>query len=524
MPLVGESSSRGDSAWAEGEQLADIKRRLPLNPLKWAFISAWGQRGIASLVTLVLAAIVGPHSYGVIAMAMIYIVFLQLCVDQGISTALIQREELEEGDLDSAFWMNIAWCVVLTGISLALSGWWSRVNHVPELQNVINVLSLTIVVQGLTIVQRSVLQRDLRFKKLALRTNVAVTVGGIAGLTVAFTGGGVWALVVQQVVSSCTSVVLLWSISDWTPRFRFSPARARALLGFSIYVFLGNLANFITQRTDALLIGLFFGPLAVGVYRLADRLVEMAVTFGSRPTQVFSLSYFSRLQSDPEALRQGVRSCLRLTALMTVPAMFALAASSKYVIAAFGPKWHAAANVLLLLSLVGVAKALVLFTGPLLFAIGKPHFRTVMVWVFAALSTAAFIAVGVALRGKGVGDQVLGMAASRTLLFIVLFTPVNLIVLSRLTGLSIRSLCASLVPSTAAGAVGALGVIGLKAGGLLDALPAVAALAAAATTASVLALSTLMIVDRRVFEVASSSWGAIQRRVASVGGLAGGSA
>jgi O-antigen/teichoic acid export membrane protein len=497
---------------------------MPLNPLKWAFISAWGQRGIASLVTLVLAAIVGPHSYGVVAMATIYIVFLQLCLDQGISTALIQREVLEEGDLDSAFWLNMAWCAVLTTVSVALSGWWAGLNHTPELQGVINVLSLTIVVQGLTIVQRSVLQRDLRFKKLALRTNLANAIGGVAGLAIAFTGGGVWALVAQQVVTSCTSVVLLWSISDWKPRFRFSIERVRKLLGFSSYVFLGNLANFITQRTDALLIGLFFGPVAVGLYRLADRLVEMAVTFGSRPTQVFSLSYFARLQADPEALRRGVRSCMRLTALMTVPVMLALAASSKYVIGIFGPKWEEATNVLLLLSLVGLAKALILFTGPLLFAVGKPHFRTIMVWVFAAVSTASFVAVGLALRGKDVGDQVVGMAASRALLFIVIFTPVNLLLITHITGLSVRRQTASLVPSTVAGVVGALGVVGLQMAGVLDAVPPVIAVLVAGATAGILALGTLMIIDRRVFELALTSWNAIQRRVASVAGLAGGSA
>jgi O-antigen/teichoic acid export membrane protein len=204
--------------------------------------------------------------------------------------------------------------------------------------------------------------------------------------------------------------------------------------------------------------------------------------------------------------------------------MFGLAACSKYVMAAFGPKWEAAANALLLLSLVGIAKALILFTGPLLFAVGKPHFRTVMVWALAAVSAATFVAVGLALRGEAVGDQVLGMSASRALLFIAVFTPVNLLLVSRITGLSVRSLFRSLVSPTLAGAAGAVGVVGLNKSGLLEALPAGAALAIAAVTAAVLALSTLMLVDRRVHEIASASWGAIQRRVASVGGLAGGSA
>jgi O-antigen/teichoic acid export membrane protein len=204
--------------------------------------------------------------------------------------------------------------------------------------------------------------------------------------------------------------------------------------------------------------------------------------------------------------------------------MLALASSSKYVIGIFGPKWQDATKVLLLLSLVGLAKALILFTGPLLFAVGKPHFRTVMVWVFAVVSSVSFVAVGLALRQKGTEEQVVGMAASRTLLFIVIFTPVNLLLIKHITGLSLRRQTASLIPSTFAGLVGALGVVGLQQAGLLDRLPPAIAVLAAAATAGVLALGTLMIIDRRVLEIASASWGAIQRRVASVAGLAGGSA
>ena len=233
----------------------------------------------------------------------------------GLATALVQRADTEPEHWDSAFWLNVVWCLLLTGVGIATSGLWANLNGEPELKPVVQVLSLLVIAEGLHMVQEAVLQRELRFKRLAIRSNVAAVLGGVTGLVLALNGAGVWALVAQQLVIEFSSVVLIWALSDWRPRLRFSMRHARELLPFSSGVFLSNLGGFLGQRADALLMGIFFGPVAVGIYRLADRFVEVLLEATLRPIGLVSCrcSRASRGTARGSASRStpgcGPRSC-----------------------------------------------------------------------------------------------------------------------------------------------------------------------------------------------------------------------
>ena len=333
------------------------------------------------------------------------------------------------------------------------------------------------------------------FKSLAIRANVAALTGGAVGIALAVDGFGVWALVAQQLTAAAVSLVLYWSLGRWVPRLRFSRAHSRELLGFSVNVFVANMGGFLNRRADALLMGLFFGPVVVGIYRLADRLVDVLLELTMRPVGAVSLPHFSRLQTDPEALRQGVRSCMRVAVLATVPAMLILAACSDYILAVFGPEWTVGGAALKLLAVVGIAKALVFFSGPLLFALGKPGFRAVMLWVLAAASAATVVFVAIPLESQPAGDQLLGMAASRAVLFLLVVIPVNLVIISRLTGLSAKELLRGTPAPLVAGLVAVGAVAGLQALGLLGDVPAVAALIITLGVATVITVGGLMLLD-----------------------------
>ena len=201
------------------------------------------------------------------------------------------------------------------------------------------------------------------------------------GIALAVAGFGVWALVAQQLTASSVSVVVYWSLGRWVPRLRFSRAHSRELLGFSVNVFVANMGGFLNRRADALLMGLFFGPAVVGIYRLADRLVDVLLELTMRPVGAVSLPHFSRLQADPEALRQGVRSMHAGCRARHGSRHAHPRGCGDYILAVFGPEWTVGGAALKLLAVVGIAKALVFFSGPLLLALGKPGFRAVMLWV-----------------------------------------------------------------------------------------------------------------------------------------------
>jgi PST family polysaccharide transporter len=454
-----------------------------------------GQRGLATAFTFVLAAILGPEEFGLVAMGLAFVTLIQVVLEQGISTAIVQRERMDDRYADVAFWLNLAWCLVLASAGAGAAGWWAAANDTPELRNVILALSGLLLIWGLMIVPMSLLQRDSRFKELAAVWNVAALAGGVTGVALALAGAGVWSFVAQQIVMEGVAVAAMLVVVRWRPRFRFSRAHARELLGFSSSVFVANLGGFVNRRADTLLMGLFFGPLAVGLYRLADRIVDLVLEFTMRPIGVIALPHFSRLQSEPEALREGVEKCLRLTLLAAVPTLAVVAASSDFVLGLFGDEWASAASVLPLLCVVGVVKGLVFFTGPLLFAVAKPLLRAAVLWVLGALSAVTVVVVGAALTNDSTDDQILGMGLSRAALFVVAILPLNVAILRRYGGLRFEPLARAL-PGPAGAAVAAAAVgLALDASNLLDGMAAVPAAVVGIGAAAVAAVATLVALE-----------------------------
>jgi len=436
--------------------------------LLWALAMMGGQQGLAALVTFVLAGLLGPEAFGLVAMASIYVAFVQLFLEQGLGPAIIQRPELEDRHLDAAFWMVMALGAVLLTVSLAFSEWWAGVNAVPELARVIRWLSLQIPLFALTVVQIALLRRRMDFKVLALRSNVSVASGGVAGLSLAFAGYGVWALVAQHLVQNAVGAVLLWAVSDWRPRLRFERQAARDLLGFSSGAFLGRIGIFVGDRADALLIGLFFGPTAVGLYRLADRLMRLFVDLSTRVLQQVALPEFSRLQAERERLLRSLQNLLRTSASTAIPPLVVVAASSAQLTAFLGERWEPAATTLSILCGVGIVRALTVVTGPIMRALGRPHAHAAFVWSHALPSALTFWAVAVWIGEAAPADQAAGIAISRSVLYVALFLPINVWIVRSFTGLRFARLAGAAGPAFAGALVG--GVMAWAAG--LPAWPA----------------------------------------------------
>jgi teichuronic acid exporter len=455
----------------------------------------WGQRGIATAFTFVLAAMLGTHDFGLVAMGLAYVALIQVVLEQGISTAIIQRDKLDDDHVHSAFWLNLAWCLLLAGVSVALSDWWAGANDAPELGNVIVALSGLLVIWGLMIVPKSLLERETRFRELAACWNVGALAGGLCGLALALKGAGVWAFVAQQLVMDGVALVAVVAATRWVPRLRFSRSHARQLLGFSSSVFLANLGGFVNRRADTLLLGLFFAPTTVGLYRMADRIVDLVLEFTARPVLVIALPHFSRFQNDPHALRASVERCVRVTLMITVPALLLVAATSDFLLALLGDEWVAAAEALALLCVVGIVKGLSTPLGPLLFATAKPLLRAAMLWALGALSAMTVVVVGLALEGAAADDQLLGMAASRALLFLLAILPINFAILVRFGGIHLRALLPSARAPLASGAAAFAVVATVNALGLVEGLSPLPAAVLACVPAAAAALAALVLLD-----------------------------
>lgn len=420
--------------------------------MKWAYLGNWADKAFAALITFVLAGILGPHDFGLVSIAAVYIGFLQLFLDQGLATALIQRKNVEQEHLDSVFWLNIGLSAVLILISLMLGRYWAAFNHAPEAAVIIPVLSISILFEALAIVQISQLKRNMDFRSLTIRSNASVLLSGIAGISLALAGFGVWSLVGQQLVRDVTAFVLLWKMSDWRPRFKFSWPHLRDLLGFSGPNFVAQLGIFCDGQAAMIALGILFGPTAVGFYRLAERVTSAVISVTMSATQAVSLPEFARNQDNPEGLRQAALTCIRLASTVTMPALAGLAVVSGPLMATVGSKWQPAANVLSILSVVGILVIFTFFTGPLLQALGRTRALAGLEWGRTVVGLACLIVAGLLIRNTPDTWQVMGIAFARLATAVLFTTPFFLYLFLRLCRLTIgdffRSVASSSIAST----------------------------------------------------------------------------
>jgi PST family polysaccharide transporter len=423
-----------------------------LNALKWAYTGNWGDRAFSSLFTFILAIMLGPADFGLVSIGLIYLSLMQMFLDQGLVAALIQRKVLKQEHCDAVFWMNMVLSLLLVALTLLVSGWWGRMNHAPNLSHLLSVMSISIPLEGLSIVQSALLRRNMDFKTLAIRSNVSVLVGGVAGIAMAVAGFGAWSLVGQQLARDSSALILLWKLGNWRPRLEFSWMHLRELMGFSVHNFIAQSGIFADMQAGSVLLGLLFGPVAVGLYRLADRIMNSVVVMATSSIQAVSLPEFSRVQDQPEELRTTALSCIRLSATVTVPVLAGMAVMSGPLMATLGAKWVPATDVLKVLSILGMSLVLSYFTGPLLQALGRTKQLALLEWARTLLGIGFLVATAVMVRNANVSWQVTGIALARFVPTVFLVTPVFVYILMRVCKLTGRDLVSATLPSVSSAA------------------------------------------------------------------------
>ena len=434
--------------------------------VRWSYVMDGGNQAVTAGITLVLARILGPVEFGVMAMAIAYLAFVELLVKQGMGSAIIQRKDLEPRHLHSAFWMIIAAAAAMTAISAFTSDWWAQLNRTPLLQPVILALSPVIVLHAISVVPDAVLRRRMEFRALAIRANVSSAVGGAVGVACAFAGAGVWSLVAQQLSTALLSAVIVSIAAGWLPRPEFSWIAARQLLPFSGSTLLGGLGVFVNNRADALLIGLFFGPTVVGLYRLAVRLTEMIVGLSVRALTSVALPELSRAQDDEPLLARRLVKVTWLAGITGVPALGILLACSAPLLTLLGDEWRLAIAPMRILCVVGIVRVVGAFSGPLLQAVGKPHKLAALSWTAGAMSAAAFVLAAELLKDSAVSAQLEGLALSRAVLYGGVLLAIHLVITVKVGHVSVplllRSVRSGCLAFVAAGLAGLLvaGVVG----------------------------------------------------------------
>lgn len=380
--------------------------------LTWTIIDAWGRQVLGLVVFAILARLLVAADFGLIALAAVFVGLAHIVVDQGLGDAIVQRRTLTRGHLDTAFWVALATGAILTAAGVVLAIPIAALLGEPELQPILQVLSLVFVLSALTSIQVALLRRELAFRSIALRTLLAIAGGGVVGIALALAGAGAWALVGQQLAQAALAVAVLWRVSPWRPGRQVSREHFRELFSFGINIVGSDILVFISRNTDNLLIGALMGTTPLGIYAVAYRILDATGNVLVGITRRIAFPAFSRLHHDPERLRRAYFRVTRTSAALILPGFVGLALVAPELIAVlFGPKWNESGPVAAILFMIGPVLAVQTFSGSLLNAAGHPgvvfRFRlataitNVAGFLIAVLVFRDIIAVAVAFVVRG---------------------------------------------------------------------------------------------------------------------------
>ena len=370
-------------------------RQRAVDAVMWAGIRNWGSQGANFFVFLVLARLLPPEAFGLVAYATALLALGQVLANQGFALAVVQREPIERGHIDTAFWTGTCLSAALMLLIIGLADPIANLAGEPRLAPLLPWLSSTLLLGAMSSVHGALLQRDLRYRPLSLRSLLATTAGGLAGVTAALSGLGVWSLVIQQLCYGTTAMLVLWTSSSWRPGLHLSWVHFRDLFNFGILIVGSNLARFAATRSDRLLIGYLLGPTELGIYVIAFRVIQTLTDFVNLTLRQVAMPVFARMQEDLDRMRKAFYSATRVASLVSFPAFAGVAAIAPTLIPAlFGDQWEASIPIMGILAFYGVIHS-IQYNGAVMVAMGKPG------WALAESLAASFVTVaGILLASR----------------------------------------------------------------------------------------------------------------------------
>lgn len=322
------------------------------NGVIWSAIERFSVQGASFLLSIVIARLVTPGEYGLIAMLAIFMAIAQSFIDSGFGNALIQKKDRNEVDYSTVFYFNIVISAILYGVLYFCAPLIARFYNQPELTSVTRWIGLNLIFISLSIVQRTRLNIDLNFKLQAKVSLAAVIISGIAGITMAYNGWGVWALVFQSLSNNLLSTIFLWITAKWHPMLVFSISSFKRLFSFGSKLLASGLLHTIYLNLYSLVIGKFYNAADVGFYNRAYTISQYPSTNIVLTVARATYPVMCAHQDDDRWLEQHFLSYLRMTSFIIFPIMTFLAVIAKpLVLIVLTEKWVPAAELISILSI-----------------------------------------------------------------------------------------------------------------------------------------------------------------------------
>lgn len=315
-------------------------KRVIISSLFWKFFERAGTQLIQFGVTIALARILAPDDFGLVALIAIFISIASVFVQSGLNTALIQKKDADDLDFSSVFWASLGIAVATYTILFFGAPFIADFYEHPSLTVVIRVLAITLFIDVFSSIQNAYVARNMLFKKLFFRSVGAIIPSGAIGLTLAFCGFGIWALVAHQFCNAFLAVAIMWFTIPWRPSFKFSFTRFKSLFTYGWKLLVSSLIDVVYTNLRGLIIGKFFSPADLAYYNRGDTFPFLIVNNINTSIGSVLLPSFAAAQNDIAQLKKMMRRSIITSTFIITPMMAGLAAMAhQVVLLILGEKW-----------------------------------------------------------------------------------------------------------------------------------------------------------------------------------------
>lgn len=355
------------------------------------------------LISILLARVLLPSDFGLVALAWVVVGFLDLINELGVGAAIVQKKDLDTRDINAVFWLSLGTAALLYALVFVLAPSLAGFFGNEHLTMVIRLLAITVILAGFRTIPFNLLTKDLAFGKRSLAEFSSIVIGGCFSVTLALNGYGVWSLVTGTLAQHAVLTGIVFTMSAWKPEWVFDLGRAKRLLTFGTSVMSSRVLWYTYISADSLIIGKVLGERLLGYYSMATQLSTLPVQKVTGIVNQVAFPVFSKLQEDPIGLKVYFLKITKFVALITFPTMVGLyLVSENLVRVLLTEKWLPSVEIFKLLCVIGLLKSIDAIIPNLLMAKGKPNLVVRFNLLCIVAMPAAFI-IGAQYGIQGVG-------------------------------------------------------------------------------------------------------------------------
>lgn len=321
------------------EEESSLKQRTIKNAF-WSIGDQFANQGIQFILQIILARLLLPEHFGMIGMILVFILISNIIIDSGFSQALIREQKVSQADYSTVFYFNLLVSFLLYSVLYVMAPFISEFFKEEQLIPILRVLSLSLIINALSIIQRTILIKEINFKAQTKINIISGILSGILAIVLAVSGFGVWSLVVKTISLQLFQSILLWFYNDWKPTFEFKLESFNKMFGFGSKLMIAGLISIIYSNIYYVVIGKLYSVSQLGYYTNSVKFTEAASLSITAALQRVTYPVLSTIQDEEERLRYGFRKIIRISAFVNFPLMVGLAAiASPLVSLLFGEKW-----------------------------------------------------------------------------------------------------------------------------------------------------------------------------------------